>query len=330
MSDGKSQRKSLIYPHNTPYSAEEPRIIKLPGHRLRSLATRLYNLQPPVTRSKESSNSITIVCISDTHTTRPELPPGDLLLHGGDLSENGSFTEIQTQLKWLSSQPHRHKVVIAGNHDILFDPLFLESNPWRKQNNEPGKTAKDLDFGSVIYLQDEAKALRFSRQDGEERQLTIYGSPVTPAYGNSGFQVPRNEDFWKGKISDRTDILLTHGPPWRHLDGGLHAGSISLAKEVARARPRLVVFGHIHAGYGQEDVRFNRVTRAYESVLGEWEGWTTLMGMALWVLWARFASTLLPARLQNENEDRVTTLVNAAVLGGRKNQYRNAPIVVQI
>jgi hypothetical protein len=128
-------------------------------------------------------------------------------------------------------------VIIAGNHDILFDPRFLKSNPWYNQDEDSGKIAKDLDFGSIIYLQDETVTLSFPNQDGDERHLTIYGSPVTPLYGISGFQVPRSEDFWKDKVPDGTDILLTHGPPWGHLDGGLHAGSVSLAKEVTKARP---------------------------------------------------------------------------------------------
>jgi hypothetical protein len=55
-----------------------------------------------------------------------------------------------------------------------------------------------------------------------------------------------------------------------------------------------------------------------------------LIGVAFCLLKTRLALGLLPARLQNETEQRVTMLVNAAVLGGRRHQYLNAPIVVKI
>ena len=64
--------------------------------------------------------SLTIVCISDTHTLEPDLPGGDLLLHAGDLTNAGSFDEMQRQLDWLNRQSHKHKVVIAGKADFLY------------------------------------------------------------------------------------------------------------------------------------------------------------------------------------------------------------------
>ncbi|KAH8838858.1 hypothetical protein MCOR27_010049 [Pyricularia oryzae] len=53
-----------------------------------------------------------------------QLPPGDSLVHAGDLSQYGTLAEIQAQLTWLAAQPHRHKVVVAGNHDLLLDSEF--------------------------------------------------------------------------------------------------------------------------------------------------------------------------------------------------------------
>jgi hypothetical protein len=135
---------------------------------------------------------ITVVCISDTHMTQPPLPQGDLLLHTGDLSIVGSQAEIQEQLNWLSSQPHTHKIVITGNHDVLFDPAFLEANPVCKFMNLDAK-ASDLNLGSVIYLQDESVTLKLAK-GGVERELKIYGSPKTPQYGSSAFQVPPTQD----------------------------------------------------------------------------------------------------------------------------------------
>jgi len=66
---------------------------------------------------------IRIVCISDTHTnTGMEVPNGDLLIHAGDLTNAGTIEEIQKQIDWLNTLPHKEKIVICGNHDSYFDP----------------------------------------------------------------------------------------------------------------------------------------------------------------------------------------------------------------
>lgn len=35
------------------------------------------------------------VCISDTHNSRFKLPPGDVLIHAGDLTNQGSYSEVR-------------------------------------------------------------------------------------------------------------------------------------------------------------------------------------------------------------------------------------------
>lgn len=105
------------------------RTVKLPHDRLRSLATKLYSLHRQSLAPPPPKDPITIVCVSDTHGTQPPLPPGDVLLHAGDLSVWGSLAEIQEQLNWLDAQPHAQKVLIAGNHDLLFDTDFQRAHP---------------------------------------------------------------------------------------------------------------------------------------------------------------------------------------------------------
>ena len=83
-----------------------------------------------------------------------------------------------------------------------------------------------------------------------DRQINIYGSTLTPQYGLSAFQHPNSRDVWTNTVPKNTDILLTHGPHRGHLDGVKKSGVVYLAKEVARARPLLVVYGRIHVGYG--------------------------------------------------------------------------------
>lgn len=50
-----------------------------------------------------------------------------------------------------------------------------------------------------------------------DRRLKIYGSPLSPRHGNWAFQY-RNQDDWSGAVLENIDILVTHGPPFGHLD----------------------------------------------------------------------------------------------------------------
>lgn len=179
-------------------SLETPRKVKLPGQRRRQLAKQLLNAHPlhssPISPSSPSPGSeyrIRVVCVADTHNHQPELPPGDLLIHAGDLSENGSFDEIQAQLTWLSSQPHQYKIVVSGNHDALLNGDFLQKNPERRYGET--KTLRDLNWGDIQFLQDSSTTSEFTFDNSSTgagspiKSLAIYGSPWTPAYMLSGF-----------------------------------------------------------------------------------------------------------------------------------------------
>jgi predicted phosphodiesterase len=50
-----------------------------------------------------SPESVKVVCISDTHNEQPLVPLGDILIHAGDLTVNGTFSELQAQLPWLTN-----------------------------------------------------------------------------------------------------------------------------------------------------------------------------------------------------------------------------------
>lgn len=303
------------------------RSIKLPRHRLKSVAASLLRWSPSTKNAMPQHEQITIVCISDTHNTKPVLPSGDLLLHAGDLSNNGSFEEIQAQLHWLSAQPHSQKVVIAGNHEVLLDAQFMVAHPERDYPSNQERTLQDLDWGSIKYLCDESITLEFPAQASDNdgrRTLKIFGSPRTPQYGTSAFQYPRHDAVWTDHVPSDTDILLTHGPPYKHLDGALGVGCRDLALEVERVRPRLVVFGHIHVDYGQEDVTFNNLRKDYERIRASESGWMTVLVMVLRLV----CMWLVPRGLRRHVSS--TTLVNASVVGGEHHEYLNPPIVVKV
>ncbi len=55
-------------------------------------------------------------------------------------------------------------------------------------------------------------------------------------------------------IPENTDILITHGPPYGHLDipGGstIRVGCEMLRYRVDQIKPKIHVFGHIHGSWG--------------------------------------------------------------------------------
>jgi 3',5'-cyclic AMP phosphodiesterase CpdA len=55
-----------------------------------------------------------IVCISDTHNQTPKLPPGDVLIHAGDLTNQGSYSELKKTVEWLEKTDYEAKIVVAG------------------------------------------------------------------------------------------------------------------------------------------------------------------------------------------------------------------------
>ena len=147
---------------------------------------------------------------------------------------------------WLGELPHRHKIVIPGNNDYL-----LEEPKERK----------------VI-----TNAMLLVDSGVEIEGLKVWGSPVTPLYGGA-FGMSRPEDRKKlwASIPEGLDILVTHTPPFAILDHSLPSGPREgcpyLFAEVFRARPRLHVFGHIHAGYGT--LRTDNTLFVNASLMGE-------------------------------------------------------------
>jgi hypothetical protein len=142
---------------------------------------------------------------------------------------------------------------------------------------------------------------------------------MTPRHGNWAFQYPRTQDTWKDRVPDDIDILVTHGPPKAHLDlTGL--GCEFLLAELWRIQPRLHVFGHIHAGYGQELVQYDDLQRAYEAAVTAGGGCFKL---------GRVLYELVMNHLRPAKESR-GLLVNASIVGGFRDEMRRTPIRVSI
>ena len=179
---------------------------------------------------------LSICIISDTHNKHKRLgrlPDADVIIHCGDFTSVGQSHEIVDFMKWFSMLPQKYKIIIAGNHDWLFERnrlMALEKVP-----------------KNIIYLEDSGV---------EIEGLNFYGSPVQPIFCNWAFNRPEEKlaEHWKA-IPDDTDVLITHTPPYSIMDFSIYdkisTGSPSLYWEVMnRIKPLAHMMGHIHSGYG--------------------------------------------------------------------------------
>lgn len=187
-----------------------------------------------------------ILAISDLHGFLPDIPECDLLLLAGDYCRTRNPDQQRRFLlgefsDWLRKVPTRHIVGIAGNHDLLLqeDPSINEHIPW-------------------IYLQDQLIDIE---------GVKIYGTPWTPTFFDWAFMDSEQGLEKKfASIPKGLDILLSHGPAYRHLDktiNGTHAGSHALWCQVKLKKPNSHVFGHIHEERGildEDEIRYYNVT----------------------------------------------------------------------
>jgi hypothetical protein len=202
------------------------------------------------------------VCISDTHNSLPKLPVGDVLIHAGDLTNQGSFSELQKTVAWLEKAPFECKLVVAGNHDITLDPSFYREYGSRFHNQE----VQDIDecinlllrSSSITYLNHEARTIHLTKQDGPQTIFKVFGSPYSPSRGVWAFgYAPEEADVLWAQAPLDSDVVITHTPPKFHCDESPSRGSAgceALRQALWRIRPRLAVCGHVHEARGAETV----------------------------------------------------------------------------
>ena len=183
-----------------------------------------------------------IVCISDTHGLHNEItlmPKGDVLIHAGDLTNEGLAREILDVFAWLSKQRYDRIIAIPGNHDFGL------------QDREDLPPVLKSQFPNVELLLDSRTTVG---------GMTVYGSPWQPWFHNWAFNFARGpagiaqaRQKWD-LIPDETAILITHGPARGILDQTLsreHVGCPALKERVTRLSSlRLHISGHIHEAYG--------------------------------------------------------------------------------
>ena len=79
------------------------------------------------------------------------------------------------------------------------------------------------------------------------------GVPVTP-FGDWSYDLDEEEARALLEKCPAEAVLVTHSPPFGHVDEseGSHLGSRAVLETIERARPPLVVCGHIHSCWTQE------------------------------------------------------------------------------
>jgi len=177
------------------------------------------------------------IVVSDTHFQhhKLQLPEGDAIIHAGDLTETGRKEEVLDFLDWFTSLHYPHKIFIAGNHDFFLEKISHSSEE------------KELIPAGIHYLNDSGVTIG---------NLSIWGSPVQPQYYNWAFNRKRGSEIQQhwDMIPPKTNILITHGPPFEILDSnslGENVGCKNLLSTINVIRPSFHVFGHIHESYGR-------------------------------------------------------------------------------
>ncbi len=104
-----------------------------------------------------------LVLCSETHEMHSRIiwPEGDILVHAGDFTMVGRPEKIEEFGKWLCDSPFDAVIIIAGNHDILFQ-------------KEPEKARKILSkHDKIHYLEDGGSKIYGT---------SFYGSPWQPEF----------------------------------------------------------------------------------------------------------------------------------------------------
>ena len=187
-----------------------------------------------------------ITVISDTHGLHERIKSlnkpfinevdgvGKMIIHAGDITEDGSEAEVWDFLRWFAKLPHQYKLFTGGNHD-----LFLEQSSL--------VTIGKLIPKGVYYLNNSGLIVEGIR---------IWGSPVTPYFLGMAFNKKRGAEIkkvWDG-VPSLTDILITHGAPAGIMDGGFGGfggfGCEDLLERVKQIKPQYHLFGHAHGQSG--------------------------------------------------------------------------------
>lgn len=155
----------------------------------------------------------------------------------------------ETVRPWLAASPAAHKVLTWGNHDWCGQACSFR-----------GDSPRHARTTNLQILVDEGTTV--PSRGPHERAVSVWATPWSNTSGDWAFMKEPDElGLVYAAIPEGIDILLSHQPPYGHVDevfdpesGGLaHLGSRELLAAIERVRPKLVICGHVHGGFGRSE-----------------------------------------------------------------------------
>jgi len=161
---------------------------------------------------------------SDLHGSRPDMPKADVLVLAGDIFIGDDTASLRSDLAWIKSLGFKNALAVLGNHDLVLAHLLKTQS----------ETARGLLTSAGVTL----------LRDTE----TVVGS--TRFYGvdwRSAAAIPAGSDVVVSHCPAKGMVDQRQPPTSEHLGDGW------LAKQIEVVKPRLVVSGHFHGGYGRAE-----------------------------------------------------------------------------
>lgn len=201
-----------------------------------------------------------IVALSDQHGFLPDIPPCDLLIVAGDVCPDrfGPFMAVhdpyqqqawfdRTVRPWLAATPATHKLLTWGNHDWCGQMCSFRS--------DTPAHARSTDLQILV---DEGTSVPSA--GGAGREMSVWATPWSNPFMRWAFMKrPSDLERVYAAIPDSIDVLVSHQPPYGYGDSTFnldsrrveHVGSRELLVAIERVRPRVVICGHVHGGFGR-------------------------------------------------------------------------------
>lgn len=249
--------------------------------------------------------TLRVVAISDTHLLQEnlQLPEGDLLIHGGDLSYEESRSKdardfedklkefqsdfqgflrwfessslgLKSALLWLGSESKfQHRLLVGGNHDFILDQLGTERAlqlchhfgvKYLCQADNP--VLLEFESGGALCVW--GSGVSFTASIGQERAVKSGNVAFQIAKGSEGSE--EQQRFLKDTahlIPGSLDVMVTHSPP-----AGVLLGKANeppwINELVRRIKPKLYLCGHSHNPLPHKFDVCTKVVEVEEGVVG--------------------------------------------------------------
>lgn len=221
--------------------------------------------------------------MSDPHGKLPKIEKCDILGICGDIFplqiQNKSFPSAiwfeREFVPWALNVPCEKVILIAGNHDFLFQGLQklafknLQSEELYEECAQDTIKNQLLLNKKIVYLQDGSYTFNHKK---------FYGTPWIPDLSSWAYYKPSKGLIEKfKKIPEDCDVLLTHAAGTENnigvsldFENKPNYGCKELTKEVLAKKIPYWFCGHIHSGNHEVTTLSNGVTKAANvSILNE-------------------------------------------------------------